>query len=188
MPFLCSIFLCLTISLNGTTKTQQGMYFLKKSSYFNVHNRMLQMLYYAFIESVLTVYIICWFGNATEAQKKTVRKTITMASKLLGITLPSMEWIYRDRTIKKANTTRGTPFASSFELLPSIIFFSFIPFTTCLAILWHLWTVCIGSFPSDFYQYAFWRHPECVTDLLIRKNWLEARCYWRGVVLNPWCR
>lgn len=27
------------------------------------------MFYCAFIESVLTFCIICWFGNATEAQK-----------------------------------------------------------------------------------------------------------------------
>lgn len=34
---------------------------------------------------------------------KTVRKTIATASKLLEIKLPSMESIYTDRTMKKAN-------------------------------------------------------------------------------------
>ncbi len=79
------------------------------------------MFYCAFIERVLSFCIICWFGNATEAQKKSVRKTVT-ASKLLGITLPNMESIYRDRTMKKANNIvddQRHPLASSFELLPS---------------------------------------------------------------------
>lgn len=89
---------------------------------FNVHNKMLQMFYSSFIESVLAFCIICWFGNATEAQKKSVRKTVTMASKLLGIKLPSVECIYRERVRNKAKTIVGDkrhPLASSFELLPS---------------------------------------------------------------------
>lgn len=35
------------------------------------------------------------------------RKTVTTASKLRGITLPSMEYIYSDRMMKKANNIVG---------------------------------------------------------------------------------
>ena len=63
---------------------------------FNVNKRMLKMFYCAFIESVLTFCIICWFGNASEAQKNSVLKTVTLASKLIGIPLPSMESIYKE--------------------------------------------------------------------------------------------
>lgn len=103
------------------TKSQQRMYFLKKLLVFNVNNRMLQMFYTAFI-SVLTYCIICWFGNATEVQKKSVRKTVTTASKLLGIALPSIESIYKDRLVKKANNIicdYTHPLVSSFKLLPA---------------------------------------------------------------------
>lgn len=104
------------------TKTQQRMYFLKKLFVLNVNNKMLQMFYTAFIESVLTCCIICWFGNATQAQKNIIRKTVTTASKLLGITLPSIEHIYKDRMLKKANNIvcdHTHPLASHFNLLPS---------------------------------------------------------------------
>jgi len=83
---------------------------------------MLQMFYSSFIESVLAFCIICWFGNATEAQRRFVRKTVTTASKLLGIKLPSVQRIYRERVLDKAKTIVGDkrqPLASSFELLPS---------------------------------------------------------------------
>lgn len=100
------------------TKAQQRIYFLKKLLVFNVNSKMLQMFYTAVIESVLTYCIICWFGNATEGQKRTV----TTASKLLGITLPSMECIYKDRLVKKADNIvcdYRHPLASSFNLMPS---------------------------------------------------------------------
>ena len=83
---------------------------------------MLQMFHTAFIESVLTFCIVCWFGNATESQKKTIRKTIATASKLLGNTLPSIEHIYKDRLVKKADNIvcdYTHPLASHFKLLLS---------------------------------------------------------------------
>lgn len=82
------------------------MYFLNKLS-FNVLQKMHEMFYYAYIEKVLAFCLICRFGNVTEAQKKTVRKTITVASKLLGTMLPSVECIYRDRVMNKANIIVG---------------------------------------------------------------------------------
>ena len=104
------------------TKSQQRMFHLKKLLSFNVERRMLQMFYCSFIESILSFCITCWFGNATEAQKKRVRGIITISSKLLRITLPCMEGIYRDRIEKKARNIIGDqrhPLAHSFNPLPS---------------------------------------------------------------------
>ena len=103
-------------------KTQQRMYFLRKMLSFSVNKIMLKMFYCAFIESVLTFCIICWFGNASEAQKNSVRKTVTLASKLIGIPLPTMESIYKERTITKAGSSvknHSHPLATFFSLLPS---------------------------------------------------------------------
>ena len=83
-------------------KSQQRLYFLKKLVLFDVNLSMLKMFYSAFVESVLTFGLTCWFGNATEAQKKTLRKTVTVASKLLGFKLTSLEDIYRSRSLTKA--------------------------------------------------------------------------------------
>ncbi len=70
------------------------MYFLKKLLSFNVDSRMLLMFYGAFIESIMTFCVICWYGNASEAQKRSLGKVVTTASKLLGIKLESIESIY----------------------------------------------------------------------------------------------
>lgn len=43
-----------------------GIYFLKKLLSFNVKSRVLHVFYCLFVESVLSLAIICWFRNATE--------------------------------------------------------------------------------------------------------------------------
>jgi hypothetical protein len=60
-------------------KGQQRLYFLKKLISF-VDCKMAEMFYTAYVESVLTFCIICWFGSAAEAQKSRLRKIVTTAS------------------------------------------------------------------------------------------------------------
>ncbi len=82
-------------------KSQQRMSFLRKLLSFNVSSRMLQTFYCAFIESILFFGIICWFCNATETQKKAIRRIITTSSKLSRISFPSTLCIYRDNSRDK---------------------------------------------------------------------------------------
>ena len=83
---------------------------------------MAKMFYTAYVESVLTFCIICWFGSTAEAQKSRLRKIVTTASKLLGTNCNSLEHTYRERVLSKAdnilaNTKR--PLFTTFELFPS---------------------------------------------------------------------
>ncbi len=64
---------------------------------------MLQTFYCAFIESVLSFGIVCRFGSPTEAQKKAIRRIMTMS----GISFPSMECIYRDTIVNESNSSEG---------------------------------------------------------------------------------
>ncbi len=103
-------------------KLQQRMYFLKKLLSFNVESRILLMFYGAFIESIMTFCVICWYGNASEAQKRSLGKVVTTASKLLGTKLGSIESIYKGRVLNKANIIlydKRHPLSYTFELLPS---------------------------------------------------------------------
>ena len=62
----------------------------------------------------------CILGK--ESQKKAIRKTVTTASKLLGMTLLSIEVIYKDRLVRKANNIvcdYTHPLSCYFKLLPS---------------------------------------------------------------------
>lgn len=104
------------------SKSQQRMFHLKKLLTFHVSSKVLQMFYCSFIESVFSFAVICWFGNATQAQKKNVRKIISLCSKLLGCTLPSLESIYSQRVLNKARNITDDlrhPLAYMFDLLPS---------------------------------------------------------------------
>lgn len=102
-------------------KSQKRMFFLRKMLSFNISSRMFQTFYCALVETVLSFFVLCWFGNATEAQKKAVRKIMTMSSILSGLQFPSLENNHKDRTIKKANSIVGDqqhPLAPKFEMLP----------------------------------------------------------------------
>ncbi|KAK0135828.1 putative RNA-directed DNA polymerase from transposon X-element [Merluccius polli] len=105
-------------------KGQQRLYFLKKLVSFDVDQRITKMFYSAFVESVLTFGILCWFGNATEAQKGRLRRIVTTASKLMGtnINIKSLEQIHRERSLGKIDTILADvkhPLFNIFELLPS---------------------------------------------------------------------
>lgn len=69
----------------------------------------------------MTFCLICCCGNASEAQKKSLGKEVTLASRLVGILLPSIESIYTDRVLNKAkdllNDKRHLIYWA-FELLP----------------------------------------------------------------------
>lgn len=84
-------------------KIQQRLYFFKKLMSFNVHSGLLLMFYGAFIESIMTFCVSCWYGNASEAQKKSLRNVRTTISKMLGIKLTSIESIYKESMLSKAN-------------------------------------------------------------------------------------
>ena len=102
-------------------KGQQRIYFLKKLASFNVNHTMLKVFYNSFVESVLTFGLICWFGNASETQKNTLRKIVSIASKVLGMNLNSLSDIYKARSIEKAKKIISDPrhhLNSAFELLP----------------------------------------------------------------------
>ncbi len=54
-------------------KSQRRMFLLKKLSSFNVDGRMIQMFYFAFIESILPFGVICWFGKPWRHRKNCQR-------------------------------------------------------------------------------------------------------------------
>lgn len=103
-------------------KGQQRLHFLKKLVSFEVDLKIARMFYSAFVESVLTFGVLCWFGNATEAQKGKLRKIVTTSCKLMGTNMKSLENIYEERSLSKIDTIltdRRHPLFYTFELLPS---------------------------------------------------------------------
>ncbi len=107
--------------IHNYTHTQR-LFHLKKLLSFNVERKMLEMFYRAFIKSILSFCLTCWLGNTSEAQKKRVREIVSISIKLLGITLPCMEGIYKNGLENKARNIIGDQrhlLAHTFNLLPS---------------------------------------------------------------------
>ena len=76
-------------------KGQQRMYFLRQLNKFGISPSILKRFYHAVIESVLTSSITVWFGRASYEEKTQLETLVRCASKIIGLTLPTIEWCVR---------------------------------------------------------------------------------------------
>ena len=103
-------------------KSQQRLYFLRQLKKFGVGQSILIQFYRAVIESVLTFSITVWYGTCTATEKDGLNRIVSTASKIIGITLPSIESIFEKRTEKKVKSIiddKDHPANSLFTPLPS---------------------------------------------------------------------
>ena len=78
--------------------------------------------YRAIIESILTSSITVWYGRATQKDIKRLSNVINQAGKILGLELPSLYDIYRDRLSRKTQLILNDnvhPANKYFDILPS---------------------------------------------------------------------
>ncbi len=91
-------------------KAQQRMYFLRQLKKFNLPQAHMTQFYSAVIESVLCSSITVWFGSASKIRyKKTARRTVRTAERIIGVHLPQPQDLYYSRVKKRAGTSSQTP-------------------------------------------------------------------------------
>ena len=98
------------------------MYFLRQLKKFGISPIILKRFYHAIIESVLTFSITVWFGRASYEEKAQLETLVRCASKIIGLTLPSIESVYDTRCVhksKKIVRDATHPANHLFELLKS---------------------------------------------------------------------
>ena len=103
-------------------KGQQRMYFLRQLKSFGISPIILKRFYHAIIESVLTFSITVWFGRASYEEKAQLETLVRCASKIIGLTLPTIESVYHTRCVhksKKIVRDATHPANNLFELLKS---------------------------------------------------------------------
>ena len=103
-------------------KGQQRMYFLRQLKKFGISPIILKRFYHAIIESVLTFSITVWFGRASYEEKSQLETLVRCASKIIGLTLPTIESVYHTRCVhksKKIVRDATHPANHLFELLKS---------------------------------------------------------------------
>ncbi|KAK3535928.1 hypothetical protein QTP70_021229, partial [Hemibagrus guttatus] len=114
-----------TCSLNTssiTKKAQQRLYFLRRLRKAHLPPPILTVFYRGTIESVLSSCITVCFGNCTILDRKTLQQIVRTAKKIIGVSLPSITYMYTTRCIHKANSIVDDPTHPShtlFTLLPS---------------------------------------------------------------------
>ena len=111
-----------TSSANVVLKARQRLFFLRKLSNFKVNSNILLSFYRAIIESILTSCITVWYGRATQKDIKLLSYVITQAEKILGLVLPSLDEIYRERLSRKTQLILkdiSHPANKYFDILPS---------------------------------------------------------------------
>ena len=80
------------------------------------------MFYRAFIESVISFAVICWYGNLGVKQKNALNGIVRGASKVVGVQFPCLTHIYDEQVLKKASSIRADsshPLNPEYRLLPS---------------------------------------------------------------------
>ncbi len=103
-------------------KAQQRLYFLRPLKKFNLPKELLIQFYSAITESVLCTSITAWFSSATKSALRRLQRVIRTAKRIIGTTLPTLQWLYLSRVSKRAGNITLDPSHlahSIFELLPS---------------------------------------------------------------------
>ena len=82
-------------------KARQRLYFLRTLNTFHVQQKILVSFYRATIESILTRSILVWFKAATIKDLNYLNSIIHQAEKIIHTSLPSLDKLYSERTLKR---------------------------------------------------------------------------------------
>ena len=82
-------------------KSNQRLFFLRKLRQFRVNSNILQLFYQATILSVLLYNQLCFFGSASEEDKKKLNKIVHRAESIIGHEQSNLEKFYNESSVKK---------------------------------------------------------------------------------------
>uniref|UniRef100_A0A9J8CAM1 Reverse transcriptase domain-containing protein n=1 Tax=Cyprinus carpio carpio TaxID=630221 RepID=A0A9J8CAM1_CYPCA len=103
-------------------KAQQRLYFLHNLRRARAPAHIMCTFYRGTIESILTSCISVRYDACNASCRKTLQRTVRAVEKIVGVSLPSLQDIYRTRLTHKALSIAGDPTHPShsfFSLMPS---------------------------------------------------------------------
>ncbi len=83
-------------------KARQRLYHLRQLRKFRVSPAILKTFYSGAIESVLTQCISVWYGNGSNQDCKTLQRVVSLAERISGSALPSLQVTYLKRCKSRA--------------------------------------------------------------------------------------
>ncbi|KAK7886936.1 hypothetical protein WMY93_026557 [Mugilogobius chulae] len=103
-------------------KSRQRLYHLRKLRQFNISVELRRTFYCSTVESVLSGCLTVWYGNATERDKKALRRVVRCAERITGTTLLYPEELYKKSCVRRAQQIMADihhPHHDLFQWLPS---------------------------------------------------------------------
>ena len=103
-------------------KGQQRLYCLRKLAKFSIDKTLMKLFYCAYIETVISFSIICWYGNLCVKDKNSLGKIVKVASKIIGTNMSSLGLLFNKQVLNKAMSIRADaahPLNAEYRLLPS---------------------------------------------------------------------
>ena len=85
-------------------KGQQCLFCLRKLAQFQVDRTLMKLFYSAFIESVISFSVICWYGNLCTKDKNSLGRIVKTSSKIAGVNFSSLDQIFYRQVLKKAKS------------------------------------------------------------------------------------
>ena len=83
-------------------KCRQRMVILYQLRSLMVSNKILTQCYHAYVESILTFSLICWFGFLTVKDKQILNSITKQCSKITGKGMNNLTELYRKRVLSRA--------------------------------------------------------------------------------------
>ena len=84
-------------------KAHQRLYFLRQLKKFHLNKEIMVNFYRAIIESILIFSTIIWFNSLSQAEKRKLNSIVNSCSRIIGVALPSLENLYKDRLRTRCN-------------------------------------------------------------------------------------
>ena len=83
--------------------------------------KMMSLFYESFIEAVLSLSVVVWFGNLNLAERNRLGRLVSIAGKVIGVNQSSLCEIYDRHVLRKAHAILDCvdhPLHPEFVLLP----------------------------------------------------------------------
>ena len=103
-------------------KCQSRIYCLQKLRNIQVSPKILQSFYRCFIESILALSSVCWYGSLSVKNKNVLNKIVNVCCKVVGIRQKSLNEVYESQLKQMATgimTDSTHTLAHYYEYLPS---------------------------------------------------------------------
>ncbi|KAL4009661.1 hypothetical protein ACER0C_003513 [Sarotherodon galilaeus] len=83
-------------------RCHQRLYLLGKLNFFGVSTPIMMTFYYAFLESIMTFSITCWFHSLSLQNRNRLQHTASVCSKIIGLPVRTLAQAFSQQALRQA--------------------------------------------------------------------------------------